>query len=76
MSRWQAGSSHAERSDATLHLMLAQIMILLAGLLPNPQVTTDTTGIFLSICSLAYMAPLGLASAASTRVANALGAKR
>ena len=53
-----------------------QIMILLAGLLPNPQVTTDTTGIFLSICSLAYMAPLGLASAASTRVSNALGAKR
>ena len=56
--------------------MLAQVMILLAGLLPNPQVTTDTTGIFLSICSLAYMAPLGLASAASTRVANALGARR
>ena len=59
-----------------LHVLPAQIMILLAGLLPNPQVTTDTTGIFLSICSLAYMAPLGLASAASTRVANALGAKR
>ena len=57
-------------------MVVVQVMILLAGLLPNPQITTDTTGIFLSICSLAYMAPLGLGSAASTRVSNALGAKR
>ena len=56
--------------------MVGRVKILLAGLLPNAQVSTDTTGISRSICSLAYEAPLGLASAASTRVSNALGAKR
>lgn len=36
-------------------------MIILAGLLPNPSVSVDTTGIFLSLSSVFYMFPFGIA---------------
>ncbi|XP_031474351.1 protein DETOXIFICATION 16-like isoform X1 [Nymphaea colorata] len=53
-----------------------EVLTLLAGLLPNPKVETSVLAIILNTSSTAFMVPLGLASAVSTRVANELGAGR
>lgn len=53
-----------------------EIMVLLAGLLPNPELATATMGWLLNICTIVYLLPLALSGAASTRVSNALGANR
>eukprot|EP00249_Psilotum_nudum_P005248 c18702_g1_i2 orf=1-1020(-) len=42
-------------------------LILVSGLLPNPQLETSTLSICLSTCSLIYMIAFGLSAAASTR---------
>jgi len=51
-------------------------LVLLAGLLPNPQLETSTLSICLTTSSLLYMIPFGIGAAVSTRVGNELGAGR
>lgn len=51
-------------------------LVLLSGLLPNPQLETSSVAICLTTASLLYMIPYGIGAAASTRVGNELGAGR
>ncbi|XP_055828823.1 protein DETOXIFICATION 14-like [Solanum dulcamara] len=51
-----------------------EIVILLAGVLPNPQLETSVLSICLSIASTHYFLPFSLGAGASTRVSNELGA--
>lgn len=51
-----------------------QVVILLAGLLPNASVALSTMGICLNINAWMYMLPLGLGQAVNTSISNALGA--
>ncbi|RZC81523.1 hypothetical protein C5167_044108 [Papaver somniferum] len=53
-----------------------EIIILLSGLLPKPQLETSVLSICLTTIGLVYMIPYGLAAAVSTRVSNELGAGR
>eukprot|EP00253_Pinus_taeda_P001069 PITA_01069 len=53
-----------------------EIMILLAGYLPNPESSVATTAILIQTTSLMYTVPLALNSSVSTRVGNELGACR
>ncbi|CAI9110631.1 OLC1v1010691C1 [Oldenlandia corymbosa var. corymbosa] len=51
-----------------------EIVVLLSGLLPNPQLETSVLSICLLIASLHYFVPFSVGAAASTRVSNELGA--
>ncbi|RZC52747.1 hypothetical protein C5167_021169 [Papaver somniferum] len=51
-----------------------EFMILVSGLLPNPQLETSVLSICLTTITLLAMIPFGIAAAASTRVSNQLGA--
>ncbi|KAJ8492759.1 hypothetical protein OPV22_014480 [Ensete ventricosum] len=51
-----------------------ELLILLSGLLPNPQLETSVLSICLNSISLLYCFPYGLGCATSTRVSNELGA--
>ncbi|XP_044957999.1 protein DETOXIFICATION 16-like [Hordeum vulgare subsp. vulgare] len=51
-----------------------EVLVLLSGLLPNPQLETSVLSICLNTGALLYMVPLGLSSSISTRVSNELGA--
>ncbi|XP_056696886.1 protein DETOXIFICATION 18 [Spinacia oleracea] len=51
-----------------------EILVLLAGLMPNPETTTSLIAICVNTESIAYMCTYGLSAAASTRVSNELGA--
>ncbi|OIT07105.1 protein detoxification 12 [Nicotiana attenuata] len=51
-----------------------ELLILLSGLLPNPQLETSVLSICLSTISTLYAIPFGLAGAVSIRVSNQLGA--
>ncbi|KAK3156627.1 hypothetical protein QOZ80_2AG0109760 [Eleusine coracana subsp. coracana] len=53
-----------------------ELLVLLSGLLPNPKLETAVLSICLNTNSLAFMTPLGLGAAISTRVSNELGAGR
>ncbi|KAG0568985.1 hypothetical protein KC19_6G056800 [Ceratodon purpureus] len=53
-----------------------QGLVLLSGLLPNPQLETSTLSICLTCTALLYMIPFGIGAAVSTRVGNELGAGR
>lgn len=53
-----------------------QILVLLSGLLPNPQVETSAFAICLTTTAVLYMIPFGIGAAVSTRVGNELGAGR
>ncbi|XP_047968387.1 protein DETOXIFICATION 12-like [Salvia hispanica] len=53
-----------------------ELLILLSGLLPNPQLETSVLSICLNIVVTLYAIPFGLAAAASTRISNELGAGR
>lgn len=53
---------------------LLQVVILLAGLLPDASVALSTMGICLNINAWMYMLPLGLGQAVNTSISNALGA--
>ncbi|GJN19608.1 hypothetical protein PR202_gb06902 [Eleusine coracana subsp. coracana] len=53
-----------------------QLLVLLAGLLPNPKLETAVVSISLHTVNLAVMVSIGLGSAISTRVSNELGASR
>lgn len=52
------------------------ILTLLAGLLPDPGVSTAATGIAYNVQTIVFTLPLGLSSAACTRVGHHLGAAR
>ncbi|KAK3039710.1 hypothetical protein RJ639_027051 [Escallonia herrerae] len=51
-----------------------QILILIAGLLENPEVALDSLSICLTILGWVYMISVGFNAAASVRVSNELGA--
>ncbi|KAK7271207.1 hypothetical protein RJT34_26915 [Clitoria ternatea] len=51
-----------------------ELMVLLSGLLPNPQLETSVLSICLNTFVIAWMIPYGLSCAVSTRVSNELGA--
>ncbi|KAJ7970167.1 Protein DETOXIFICATION [Quillaja saponaria] len=60
----------------SLEIWSYELMVLLAGLLPNPKLETSVLSISLNTATLIYMVPLGLSGAVSTRVSNELGAKQ
>ncbi|CAH2037571.1 unnamed protein product [Thlaspi arvense] len=51
-----------------------ELIILLSGLLPNPQLETSVLSVCLQTISVIYSTPLAIAAAASTRISNELGA--
>ncbi|TVU00511.1 hypothetical protein EJB05_54059 [Eragrostis curvula] len=51
-----------------------EILILLSGFLPNPELQTSVLSICLTTITLLYTIPYGFGAAGSTRVANELGA--
>jgi len=53
-----------------------EMLVLLSGLLPRPELEMSVLSICLSTGALAYMIPFGLGAAVSTRVSNELGAGR
>lgn len=53
-----------------------ELMVLLAGLLPNPKLETSVLSICLNTAATVWMIPYGLSNAVSTRVSNELGGGR
>ncbi|XP_047944699.1 protein DETOXIFICATION 14-like isoform X1 [Salvia hispanica] len=53
-----------------------ELMILMSGLLPNPQLESSVLSVCLNTISTLYAIPFGFAGAASTRISNELGAGR
>ena len=53
-----------------------EVVIMLAGLLPDAEVAVGCMGLLFQLSALAYMGAMALASAVNTRVANQLGAGR
>ncbi|PNH05195.1 MATE efflux family protein 5 [Tetrabaena socialis] len=53
-----------------------EIIVMLSGLLPRPEMTMSMMGITFNIHALCFFAAHGLSGAASTRVGNELGASR
>ncbi|KAM7275224.1 hypothetical protein ACFE04_017090 [Oxalis oulophora] len=51
-----------------------ELIILLSGLLPNPQLETSVLSVCLNTITSLYAIPYGLGAAASTRISNELGA--
>ncbi|XP_027170852.1 protein DETOXIFICATION 18-like [Coffea eugenioides] len=51
-----------------------EILVLLAGLMPDPEITTSVIAMCVNTEAIAYMIAYGLSAAASTRVSNELGA--
>ncbi|KAL4341139.1 hypothetical protein GQ457_08G006680 [Hibiscus cannabinus] len=51
-----------------------EILVFLAGLMSNPEITTSLIAICVNTQNVAYMITYGLSAAASTRVSNELGA--
>ncbi|GAB4828821.1 Protein DETOXIFICATION 12 [Ancistrocladus abbreviatus] len=51
-----------------------ELLVLLSGLLPNPELETSVLSICLTTTSTLYTIPYGVGAAGSTRVSNALGA--
>ncbi|GKV52429.1 hypothetical protein SLEP1_g59011, partial [Rubroshorea leprosula] len=51
-----------------------EILVFLAGIMPNSQITTSLTAMCVNTEAIAYMITYGLSAAASTRVSNELGA--
>lgn len=51
-----------------------ELLILLSGILPNPELETSVLSVCLNTLSTLYAIPYGLAGAVSTRVSNELGA--
>ncbi|KAH0453976.1 hypothetical protein IEQ34_018300 [Dendrobium chrysotoxum] len=52
-----------------------ELLLILAGLLKNPELQTSLMSISQNISSLVYAIPLGLSGAVSTRISNELGAQ-
>ncbi|XP_057961022.1 protein DETOXIFICATION 12-like isoform X2 [Malania oleifera] len=51
-----------------------ELLILLSGLLPNPELETSVLSVCLSTISTLYTIPFGVGAATSTRISNELGA--
>ncbi|KAL8209740.1 hypothetical protein R6Q57_006472 [Mikania cordata] len=51
-----------------------ELLVLLAGILPNSEITTSLIAMCVNTETIAYMLTYGLSAAASTRVSNELGA--
>ncbi|XP_031274252.1 protein DETOXIFICATION 40-like isoform X2 [Pistacia vera] len=51
-----------------------QILVLIAGLLDNPQLALDSLAVCMSVMGLLFMVSVGFNAAASVRVSNELGA--
>ncbi|XP_031265297.1 protein DETOXIFICATION 12-like isoform X1 [Pistacia vera] len=51
-----------------------ELLILMSGLLPNPELETSVLSVCLNTISTLYTIPYGLSAAVSTRVSNELGA--
>lgn len=51
-----------------------ELLVILGGLLPNPQLQTSVLSICLNLCNLHFFIPYGVGAAVSTRVSNELGA--
>ncbi|KAG6487793.1 protein DETOXIFICATION 40-like [Zingiber officinale] len=79
---WQALSSLPEffRFSSASAVMLCleawyfQILVLIAGLLENPELALDSLSICMTIAGWAFMISVGFNAAASVRVSNELGA--
>ncbi|XVE58819.1 hypothetical protein DITRI_Ditri04bG0199600 [Diplodiscus trichospermus] len=56
-----------------LEMWSFEMMVLLSGLLPNPELQTSVLSICLNTASTVWMIPFGLSGAVSTRVSNELG---
>lgn len=52
-----------------------QILVLIAGLLENPEIALDALSVCMTISGWVYMISVGFNAAASVRVSNELGAK-
>ncbi|XP_028792994.1 protein DETOXIFICATION 18 [Neltuma alba] len=57
-----------------LEYWVFEILVFLAGLLPDPEITTSLIAICVNTEALAYMISYSMSAAASTRVSNELGA--
>ncbi|CAI0395662.1 unnamed protein product, partial [Linum tenue] len=53
-----------------------ELVVVLSGLLPNPQLETSVLSVCLNTIATLYSIPFGLGAAASTRVSNELGRGR
>nr|GMD92482.1 protein DETOXIFICATION 18-like [Ipomoea batatas] len=51
-----------------------ELLVLLAGIMPNSEITTSVVAMCVNTEAIAYMIAYGLSAAASTRVSNELGA--
>lgn len=51
-----------------------ELLILMSGLLPNPQLETSVLSVCLNTIATLYSIPYGLGAAGSTRISNELGA--
>ncbi|KAK8946748.1 Protein TRANSPARENT TESTA 12 [Platanthera zijinensis] len=51
-----------------------QVLVLIAGLLPNPELALDSLSVCMSISGWVFMISVGFNAAASVRVSNELGA--
>ncbi|CAJ1842891.1 unnamed protein product [Sphenostylis stenocarpa] len=51
-----------------------ELLTLVAGLLPNPQLQTSVLSICLNLTTLHYIVPYAVGASASTRISNELGA--
>ncbi|XP_006297490.2 protein DETOXIFICATION 18 [Capsella rubella] len=58
-----------------LEYWVFEILVFLAGLMPNPEISTSLVAICVNTESISYMITYGLSAAASTRVSNELGAE-
>ncbi|KAK7261089.1 hypothetical protein RIF29_27393 [Crotalaria pallida] len=80
---WQAFSGLPEffKLSAASAVMLCletwyfQILVLLAGLLPHPEIALDSLSICTTISGWVFMVSVGFNAAASVRVSNELGAR-
>ncbi|XP_055961828.1 protein DETOXIFICATION 12-like [Mercurialis annua] len=59
---------------ACLEWWTFELVILLSGLLPNPQLETSVLSVCLATLNTLYAIPFGFGAAVSTRVSNELGA--
>ncbi|CAL0313690.1 unnamed protein product [Lupinus luteus] len=59
-----------------LETWMFEMMVLLSGALPNPELQTSVLSICLTTYGMFWMIPFGISAAGSTRISNELGAGR
>ncbi|KAK2405206.1 protein DETOXIFICATION [Trifolium repens] len=67
-------SEDFRKSYGSLEWWSYELIVLLSGLLPNPQLETSVLSVCLNTIATLYTIPFGIGAAASTRVSNELGA--